>query len=419
MISPTLLLRRLLLVLLVGTALVISASYRTAKVGPEDYPDSGRPLAHSGIGWQTLDAQDWLQRAQQAEVSGDLAQAQTFAHNALAVDVSSGKAIVRLANLANRQGQIQQAQALATYAGQLAKAQDTTQVYLAAFWGSVGNLPKQLAALDVLMTRDGSMQAAFFPVLHGWWLNAATTRPLFTPLMAKPPAWWPAFFSHILQDSQTPPDALAALYQQPLVGGYRLPETQTAQYIHYLTQRQQWREAREVWLENLPADYTPFKGLVYDGGFEGERHNTGFDWFFIPHELLSIKQQATFDTQGEHSLRLILRDATHLNVQHVWQRLVLPPGQYTWRFRYRIDRMSTLKGLQWRIRCVADEQRVLAESAVLRDVTPWKALQATVKIPADCPVQLLRLEASSPRLHEQVFAGDIWFDAVEISPDAP
>jgi hypothetical protein len=358
-----------------------------------------------------------LQLAQQAETSGNLVQANTFAQHALAVDVTSGRAVVRLAGIAQRQGQTEPAQALATYAGRLATAQNSTQLHLATFWGSVGNQPKQLAAMDVLMTR-GVMQAAFFPVLQGWWLDSAT-RPLFTPLMTKPPVWWPAFFSHVLQDPPTPPDALAALYRQPAAGGYRLPEAQINQYISYLTQRQQWREAREVWLEYLPTEDAPRQGLVYDGGFEGERHNTGFDWFFMPHELLTLKQQATFDVQGNKALRLILRDATHLNLQHVWQRLVLPPGTYTWRFRYRIDRMATLKGLQWRVRCVADEQRVLAESAVMRDLTPWATVQTSLQIPRDCPVQLLRLEASSPRLHEQVFAGDVWFDAMEISPDAP
>jgi hypothetical protein len=164
-------------------------------------------------------------------------------------------------------------------------------------------------------------------------------------------------------------------------------------------------------LENLSTGSSSLRGHIYDGGFEGKRHNTGFDWFFIPNELIDIKQQATFDVEGHNALHLTLHSEQHINFQHIWQKLVLEPTHYELTFRYRIDNFNGFKGLQWRIRCLEDNQLV-AESPPLQEITPWSTLTVPFEIPAQgCPIQIIRLEASSQHSYEQVFAGELWFDS--------
>jgi hypothetical protein len=414
-VQVTLSIKRLLLLLGAILIITLSTRYRHGHVGPDDFIDAWEDSASDPSGWRKLDLGAWLHLTDQAMASGtDDDTAKAYALHALATDISNGRAVAQLANLLAKQQQQPLAEQAAKYAGRLAPAHNRTHGYLAVFWKISGNIPQMLEEWNILLIRDPALEKSLFPLLQPLVISAETTD-LFDGLAKRSPKWWPAFFNFLVANKQTPLDLLARLHTARLQSVVPISDSETTPYVTRLIADKQWSDAHKIWLAGLPNEWQRLQALVYDGGFEGERHNTGFDWYLVAHPQLKISQELTYGMVGRKALHIRLNNAQHIPFQHVSQRLVLAPAQYQLSLRVRADNLRTSKGLQWRLRCENDN-RLLAETEVLRDSTPWKTVNATIAIPPDtCPVQILRLEASSTYAHDQLFAGDLWFDEVQIT----
>jgi tetratricopeptide (TPR) repeat protein len=406
--------RRILLLVLAGLAITFSLSYRMGRVVPEDFIDANRETGIDPSGWQKLDSHDWVKLAEQAESAGNLPQAQDYALRALSVDLTNGQASSKLISIFSSQGKQAEAAAWAELSGRLWTAQSYPHIHLAAYWNQQGKPDKMLDEWNILLTRDPGLGAGLFPHMQALAI-APATMDLFDKFASSPASWWPAFFNSLVRDKQTPANVLAHFHQLRRQARLPLAEADTTAYVNRLIAEKNWAVAHDVWLSGLPAEEKKFNtDLIYDGGFEGERHNTGFDWSFTSNRQIKIEPDMTFGMEGRRALHLAFNTTQHINFQQLSQQLVLPPENYVLALRFRADNYRTAKGLQWRLYCQEDKQ-LLAESPPLRESTPWTSLNVAFKVPAEnCPVQLLRLEASSPYAHEQVFSGDLWFDAVTI-----
>lgn len=409
--------KRLLLIGCALFAVFLSLSYRSGHVVPDDFIDARRATIEiDPKSWKKLDTIDWLQLAERAQQEDNLPQAQTYALNALSIDLSSGQAMMKLADLYYEQNQQQQAEQLAELAAQLATAQNITHIYLAAFWNKIGKTDKMLASWNVLLTRDPEIRQALFPRLQQLALKVET-KGLIETFATTPPPWWSGFFNYLVREEKTPLPLLAHLYELRLRSSLLLNEGELTPYVNRLIKEKHWEDAYTVWFSGLPEEAHAYANLVYDGGFEGELHNTGFDWFFSPHKQITIQRDITFGMEGRSALRVSLKGPQHINFQHLWQRLRLTPAHYELSMRFRMDNFRTNKGLKWRIRCLEDN-RLIAESPLLPESAAWQTLSVRFEIPADnCTAQLLRLEAASSYAHDQVFSGKLWFDAINILPN--
>lgn len=404
------------LVLFAVLALYLSISYRSGHVGPDDFIDTRRLIIDiDPNGWTQLDSDDWFQLAEQAQESGNLDLDQTYTLKALANNLSSGRAMAKLADIRLQQGNQTQAEQLANLAAKLATAHDETYLLLALFWAKTGKHAEIVKVWNMLLMRDASLHSGLFPHLRAMAGNPSTAT-LIEPFANNPPKWWGAFFNYLATDPQTSAVLLKHLYTLRLGSSLPLGEGEMTQYINRLVKDKRWTDAYAVWQTSLPQEAAAYKGLIYDGGFEGEWHNTGFDWFFTRHKQLKIQPDLTFGMDGHRALKINFNPSKHIKFQHVWQRLLLKPATYELSLRFRTDHFRTTKGLQWRVRCSEDD-RVVAESPVLHESNNWSIFTAPVEVPSvNCETQVLRLEAASPYPHDQVFKGDIWFDDIQITP---
>ncbi|WGZ96005.1 MAG: hypothetical protein QJT81_08525 [Candidatus Thiothrix putei] len=404
------------LVLLAALTLYLSISYRSAHIVPDDFIDTRRlTLDIDPHGWKPLDTDDWCQLAEQAQEKGELNLDEIYTLQALAANISSGRAIAKLAHIRLKQGNQAQAERLAHLATRIVTAQDETHLPLALFWGKIGKYPEIVKEWNILFTRDSLLHAGLFPHMRAI-AGSPSTAHLIESFAMNPPSWWVSFFNYLATDQQTSPKLLEHLYTLRLRSPTPLYEGEMKQYINRLLNDKHWTNAYDVWLTSLPKDATAYKGLIYDGGFEGKWHNTGFDWFFVPHAQLNIKQDMTFGMDGHRALKIRFNPSKHIKFQHVWQNLLLKPANYELSLRFRTDHFRTNKGLQWRMRCSEDD-RVIAESPVLQESNEWSTLTTPVEVPpVNCETQVLRLEAASSYTHDQVFKGDVWFDTIRIRP---
>ena len=413
--AASLLLRRTLLLLCAGLLLILSISYRSGHVGPDDFVDAQQTQNIAPGGWQMLDSADWARLAQQANSSGNQQQAQDYALHALSIDPTSGEAAAQLISILSSQNKPAEAAQFASLAGRLWTAKSSPHSYLAAYWRQQGKLDKVLAEWDILLTRNPSIRSPLFPHLQELAVDPKSTH-FFDQYAQQPPLWWAGFFGQLVRDKQTPTELLTRLYALRLKATEPLQDSESAPYVARLITEKRWTESHDAWLAGLPEEWRSLDGLVYDGGFEGERHNTGFDWFFTKNGQINIQQSNTFGMDGKRALRISFNNSKHVNFQHLWQRLVLKPADYSLTFRFRADGLRSNKGLQWRIYCI-DNNQALAESTPLEQGhSLWSNSAVDFTIPPDnCPAQMLRLEASSRYAHDQVFDGNLWLDSIAIS----
>lgn len=406
--------RRLLLLGLALLLASLSVSYRSSHVGPDDFIEAWR--SESAIdpnGWRKLDSGDWLQLAKAAIQAGQTEQAVDYLKQLLANDPTHGEALARLANLLHAQGKAREAERLATLAARLAPAHEDTQIQLAIFWSNTNNAAQRLQAWHVLLTRIPAMRQGFYPHVR-LALDDPQTRSLVAQFAENPPLWWADFFNYLANNADVPLDTLANLHRIRQRAG-NIPVSEVGVYLGRLIKENQWEQARTVWLASLPTEAAALVDTLYDGGFEGELHNTGFAWFFHPTKQVSIKPAITFGMDGNKALSIQFSGGQHLNFHHVEQHLVLKPAAYRLSLRYRTDNFRATKGLQWRLRCQDEQQRMLGESPPILESHKWSELALDFSVPANnCTAQLLRLEAASRYAHEQVFSGKVWFDALQL-----
>ncbi len=282
-------------------------------------------------------------------------------------------------------------------------------------WLKKDRIDKILPEWNVILSQEPWLSSKLFPIMYQLSQNPASLI-LFKPYAKEPSRWWSSFFTYLARQKDNL-DTLRKLYQVRLESKEPLSDSERRSYITRLFKEKQWNEAYFSWLSGLEKKYQHYAlATLFDGGFESDLHDTGFDWFYSQNKIVSIRTERTRGIHGKSALHVFFKKRERINFHHVSQQLLLPSGYYSFKVRSRVDRLKTQKGLKWRIRCLGDQKTVLGESRSLLGSSPWKEDTFYFSVPEskNCQAQLLRLEASSPYAHNHLFLGGIWFDDIKI-----
>ena len=121
------------------------------------------------------------------------------------------------------------------------------------------------------------------------------------------------------------------------------------------------------------------------------------------------------DDAGQRALYLELGPG-RVEFGGVAQTLLLPPGPYRLRGKYRGE-ITGRRGLVWRIACAGASGPPIGQSPMMVGVSaPWKDVEFTFTVPAtECRAQHLRLELDARMASEQLVSGSVWYDELTIS----
>lgn len=335
----------------------------------------------------------------------------------IAQDPSDHVALVLLARVLEQQGKVSDARAAMSEALQLAPADRQTLVEAGAFHLRMGNaaqaMPYLQQAADLYPEARAGLWPTFVAVIDG-----RRTDAYFAGIARDNPDWWPEFFGYACAKVRNT-DAL-----QKMLGVRADAETAGASERRCLIDRMQrenlWPIAYQTWLNSLPARERQRIGYVYNGDFELPISNLGFDWT-IPAQDGVIVATRPFDGAGGQRALKVEFVNKRWSLPPVQQYLMLVPGRYRFEGRGRADRLQTWLGVQWGLYCVPAAARQLARSGPFLGTSGWEAWREDFAVPADCPVQLLRLELANPR-RDAVTPGDVaarldgavWFDDLRV-----
>lgn len=385
------------------------AGWRVLGLGMADHYaelDPARALA-----WRPDHPEALLRAAQQ--LASDPAQADeatALARRAIAAHPLDGRGYRVLGVLADQRGDETQAALLLGIAAQRSPRDLLSQAWLLDYHLAAGRVGPALQHLDFLLRFDPSLTAGFEPLML-----ALALEPQAQPVLAERLARRPPWRTHLLTMlSQKAPDSTAVaplfdyLRRQP--GG--LSQAELSAWLERLGRDGEWGQAYLVWTSQLPPEQLQRLGNVYNGGFEWEPGQGGFDWRIARVPGARVDRLAGEGVTGTRALRVSFDDR-RVPFNHVRQLLALPPGAYLLKGRARPDNLRTDRGLVWAVTCT--DGRELGESEPLRGSGPWRAWSVPFEVPAqDCGGQWLSLRLRARIPAEQRIGGRAWFDDIKI-----
>ncbi len=408
---------RLFLVFVAALTLYFSVPPKVAEIQGRFVPgvSAGQAIYTRILRWNPHNSGALTSLAEIAKEQGDFDEARTYALQALSVDPTNGRATAQLIPVYEQhQDAVYLQQALAIAPRQW-PVHSYVRVALADYWAGQGDIEKVLAEWDFLLTRHRGLYKPIFPVLLTY--ANSESRDLLNSYASRPSSWWQDFFVYMVQHDADL-SILQYFYQLRVSSGIPLEKNERNAYVKRLQQARLWKLAYSTWVSGLSSKEFDLIGSLYDGGFEGVGHGTGFDWYFRQSRQAKVSLGRTHGVKGKRGLHVVFKRRKAIRFNHVSQRLLLESGQhYKMTMQSRIDNLENPQGLVWRITCADESSQVFATSPAVKGSKKWHEIAFEFTVPDQgCESQMLRLEAASKYHHEQSFKGGVWFDEMTILP---
>jgi hypothetical protein len=233
------------------------------------------------------------------------------------------------------------------------------------------------------------------------------------------PAWWSAFFRHVCEAGKNIDDLAKVLVVRADAGV--LTNAERACLIDRIQRDGRWADARRLWLDTLPAEQRGRASNLFNGNFEWPLSNVGFDWI-VQRQDSAIAQIDT--ARGKRALHVTFANTRYAGAP-LHQYLLLDRGRYRLEGSQRADGLDSWLGLQWGLYCRQEgsaAERQLAKTEPLAGSRAWMDFAREFTVPANCTVQVLRLELANPRRDAETpgnvvarLHGSLWYQDLKIT----
>jgi tetratricopeptide (TPR) repeat protein len=221
------------------------------------------------------------------------------------------------------------------------------------------------------------------------------------------------------------PDPGLAVWNRLLPLGKPLPLPRSFPFLTDLIAQDRAGDAARVWKQalaaaGLPLDDPQGGSLVWNGGFESDIANGGFDW----RETAGLSTAMSYDTSvfhsGKRSLRIDFGGGANPDFADVVEFVaVRPQTAYHFRAYMRTDSISTESGMRFHI---FDPNHPGAVDLLTPDMTgtqPWLATEADVTTGPQTHILEIQVRRLRSRLFNNKLSGTVWVDDVSLFSAAP
>jgi tetratricopeptide (TPR) repeat protein len=181
-------------------------------------------------------------------------------------------------------------------------------------------------------------------------------------------------------------------------------------------------EAQTVWSQSLSAAGVEAKtdsggSLIWNGGFETEPLNGGFDWRIAPTAGVRMRWDNEIFHSGERSLRVDFDGSTNINFEHVWQYVPVQPGtRYRFAAFLRIEGLSTDSGIRFEIRDVSRPGNPSSFTPNFVGTSGWSEQVAEFTTAPDTKLLKIILRRTPSEKFANKIRGTAWIDDVALVP---
>jgi hypothetical protein len=188
--------------------------------------------------------------------------------------------------------------------------------------------------------------------------------------------------------------------------GFRTEPPERFGYVEYLLRRGLPDDAYTVFGHRMPAEDV---AGVFNGGFETDPMNGGFDWQYSSTANEEVRRVTTEPKDGFGSLRIEFGGEANVNYQRVSHRLSVDAGQsYQLRFWMRTEGISTDQGVYVEI----EGQR----SDAPLGTAYWQ--EFVIPFTATSDLAVIRVRRSPSEKLDNQIEGTVWLDEFSLEPVA-
>jgi tetratricopeptide (TPR) repeat protein len=222
---------------------------------------------------------------------------------------------------------------------------------------------------------------------------------------------WSGFLEYRVRQGRTA-DAAEPLIRATRAAGFPVPEAVTRLRIERLQREGQWQRAYLAWLEELSPRERAEAGFVFNGNFRLPLSNLDFDWRHAPINGVTVGRGEPDGLGAGWALFVNFPDGRH-RFRHLYQTLVLRPGQYRLGAEARTVALDSAHGLRWELRCRGGA--LLGQTEAVVETRGWIRTGVAFEVPAEgCPVQELRLVLGGELRTDFDIRGTYWARDVSI-----
>lgn len=408
--------RQILVKVILGAVLLIAA-WRILALGLAEYYveqtlDGDLTAVDKALSWHAGHPRALYLKARQVAAE-DPELAVSLLQESLRRNPSDGRTVAELALRLFDTGEFDRGDALAEQAVKLMPAYVPVHLGAAEYWVKREQWDKALHNWDTILTVQPAMGSKIFPVLLQT-AESFDSRGTLFDMTANPPPWWDSFFSHVVKKAKST-ETVIALASMRQASELKLSVSERKDLVWRLQRYQMWPEAYLLWANGLSSQQQKYLGNVYNGGFELEITNEGFDWRIQQTKAVSILRQHQAGEVGDKALYLTFENK-EMRFRHLYQPLYLRKGIYEFFVNTKIDFLRGRGGLIWTVRCAGNNNELLGESEKLLGASNWQTTGFKFAVPEgeQCLGQVLRLESTGKHTYDHKLEGSIGFDQVLI-----
>jgi tetratricopeptide (TPR) repeat protein len=252
------------------------------------------------------------------------------------------------------------------------------------------------------------------------WRVNPTVAPILDRVLPERPDYYRSAMTFFLSQNLVNP--ALALWNRQEERGVHVDIEESMQLVDTLIHENRIPEATRVWEDGLqtsnwPRDPQTNGSVVFNGGFEHEIANGGFDWQEFPIPGANSDFVSVFVHTGTRSLRIEFDGTENPDFAHVFQYVpVAPATRYHFSALVRTERLSTDEGISFEILDALHSARTPFITPQLTGTHRWTALETDFLTESDTQVLKITLRRVPSWKFDNKLNGTVWVDDVELIP---
>jgi hypothetical protein len=271
-----------------------------------------------------------------------------------------------------------------------------------------------LYRIDGLARSQPEQMPKLLPVLVAL-AEAQESRSALVAVLAQNPPWRPKLVAHLVKEAKRLAIAYSLLADLRNTAAAPTTDEVRALLTGYI-KNHDYETGYFVWLDFLTDVELRKVSHIFDGGFGLDPKNLLFDWTYKPMQNVDLRISPRSTTNVTDRVLSIDFINPRLRFANLFQLLQLSPGAYVFSGEVKAEYKPIDTGLVWRLYCIGDQEKLLAQTSRPRQVGGWTSFELELEIPANgCHTQRLQLELDARAVLDRQLTGRVSYDNLVVS----